>query len=70
MTSGRPHTFQQAREPLVVLRGDKIRTLSVIPYEGVLPKSERPVKVREPVKNWWKGRTTDETRPDEGRLRG
>jgi fumarate reductase subunit D len=63
-------TFEQAREPLVVLRGDRIRTLSVTPYEGVLPMSERPVKIRKRVKNWWQGRTTDENRPDEGQLRG
>ena len=35
-------TFRRTREPLVILRGDRIRTLSVIPYEGVLPASERP----------------------------
>ncbi len=38
--------FRRAREPLVVLRGDRIRTLSVIPYEGVLPQPEQRIPVR------------------------
>lgn len=37
-------SFSPAKEQFAVLRGDRIRTLSVIQYEGVLPKSERDRK--------------------------
>lgn len=35
-------SFSPARDHFVVLRGDRIRTLSVIQYKGVLPKADRP----------------------------
>jgi hypothetical protein len=44
------HAFTQARDQFVVVRGDRIRTLAVIQYEGVLPKAERPRTWRSKLK--------------------
>jgi hypothetical protein len=43
-------TFTLARDQFVVLRGDRIRTLAVIQYEGVLSKADRPKTWRERLK--------------------
>jgi hypothetical protein len=32
----------RARDQFVILRGDRIRTLGLVKYQGVLPKAERP----------------------------
>jgi hypothetical protein len=49
--------FVRARDHFVVLRGDRIRTLGVIEYEGVLPKAERHRNWHERVKAWAKRKT-------------
>jgi hypothetical protein len=47
------HAFIRARDQLVVLRGDRMRTLSVIQYEGVLPQPSRPSTWRGRFGAWW-----------------
>lgn len=45
--------FTRTRDKFVILRGDRIRTLAVIKYKGVLPKAERPKTWRERLDAAW-----------------
>jgi hypothetical protein len=45
-------TFRQAREPLVVVRGEHIRTVSVIPYEAVVPIADLQRRGRWPRRSF------------------